>query len=165
MEERFIKETVPAVIAIGSNMGDRESYIDSALQQIEEKAGHILAVSDIIETKAYGYTDQADFLNLAIMIETAFSPRDLLNVLHEIEADLDRVRIIRWGPRTIDLDIIFYGDMIMDEEDLHIPHIDFAQRDFVLRPICQIAPDLVDPRSGKTIRVILQELTEKEEDQ
>ena len=160
-----LKEKTRAIIAIGSNMGDRKYYIDSALQQIEEKVGHILAVSDIIETKAYGYTDQADFLNLAIMIETDLEPRPLLNALHEIEADLDRVRVIHWGPRTIDLDIIFYGSRIIDEEDLHIPHIEFALRDFVLRPICQIAPDLVDPRSGKTIRVIWQELMDKEENQ
>ena len=154
-----------AVIAIGSNMGDRMSYIQSALDQMEEKAGHILAVSDIIETKAYGYTDQADFLNLAILLETELEPYPLLDVLHEIEADLDRVRIIRWGPRTIDLDIIFYGSRILDEEDLHIPHIDFMRRVFVLRPICQIAPDLKDPRTGKTIRTLLKELEDREEDQ
>lgn len=155
------KETIKAIIAIGSNMGNREQYIREALSQIEKKAGHILAVSDTIETKAYGVTDQADFLNLAIEIETALSPYDLLAALHGIEADLDRVRLIRWGPRTIDLDIIFYGDRILDAEDLHIPHVDFRNRDFVLRPVCQIAPDLVDPRTGRTVRQLLQELEEQ----
>ena len=154
-----------SIIAIGSNIGDRRRYIDRALEMIEKRAGEITAVSDIIETKAYGYEDQDDFLNMAMEIETDLGPRELLACLNGIEADLDRTREIRWGPRTIDLDIIFYGSRIIDEEDLHIPHIEFALRDFVLRPICQIAPDLVDPRSGKTIRVIWQELMDKEENQ
>ena len=152
---------VRAIIAIGSNMGEREQYIEKAISEIGERIGRVSAVSDTIETKAYGYTDQADFLNLAICIETDLLPRQLLRVLNEIEADLDRVRLIHWGPRTIDLDIIFYGDQIIDEEDLHIPHIDFANRDFVLRPICDIAPDLVDPRSGKTIRQLLADLEDR----
>ena len=90
-------------------------------------------------------------------METSLSPRQLLEVLHEIEADLDRVRLIHWGPRTIDLDIVFYADQIIDEPDLQIPHVDFANRLFVLEPVCQIAPDLIDPRSGKTIAQILEE--------
>lgn len=147
-----------AILSIGSNMGDRQEYIDGALAQLEEKAGHILSVSDVIETKAYGYTDQADFLNLALIIDTDLTPRQLLETIHEIEADLDRVRIIRWGPRTIDIDIVFYEDQIIDEEDLHIPHIDFARRRFVLQPICQIAPDFIDPRSGKRMDLLLEEL-------
>ena len=147
-----------AILSIGSNMGDRQEYIDGALAQLEEKAGHILSVSDVIETKAYGYTDQADFLNLALIIDTDLTPRQLLETIHEIEADLDRVRIIRWGPRTIDIDIVFYEDEIIDEEDLHIPHIDFARRRFVLQPICQIAPDFIDPRSGKRMDLLLEEL-------
>lgn len=150
-----------AIIAIGSNMGDRENYIEQALKQIGEKAGRILAVADTIETKAYGYTNQDDFLNLAVSVETELEPRQLLLVLHGIEADLDRKRLIRWGPRTIDLDIVFYGDRIIDEEDLHIPHIDFANRDFVLRPVAQIAPELVDPRSGRTIAEIFREFQEE----
>ena len=145
------------ILSIGSNMGDRRGYIDRALEQLEEKAGHILAVSDVIETKAYGLTEQDDFLNLALAMETDLEPRQLLDVIHEIEADLDRVRIIRWGPRTIDLDIVFYADQIIDEPDLQIPHVDFANRLFVLEPVCQIAPDLIDPRSGKTIAQILEE--------
>ena len=116
-----------------------------------------------METKAYGYTEQDDFLNMAISVETELEPRELLEALHEIEAELDRVRLIRWGPRTIDLDIIFYGERIIDEEDLHIPHIDFMNRDFVLSPIAEIAPDLTDPRSGKTILQIRDENLEKQE--
>ena len=151
------------IIAIGSNMGDRENYIEEAIRRIGARAGKVTARSRIMETKAYGVTDQADFLNMAIALETELKPRELLRVLNSIEAELDRVRTIRWGPRTIDLDIIFYGGRIIDEEDLHIPHIDFANRDFVLSPVCEIAPDLVDPRSGKTIRQIREELMQKQE--
>ena len=146
------------IIAIGSNMGDRHKYIEEAIRQLDAKAGRVLKRSAVIETKAYGYTDQADFLNLAVSIQTDLTPRQLLVQLHEIEAALDRVRLIRWGPRTIDLDIIFYGDEIIDEEDLHIPHIDMYQRDFVLEPVCEIEPDLKDPRSGRTVRELLEEL-------
>ena len=152
------------ILSIGSNMGDRRGYIDRALEQLEDLAGHILAVSDVIETKAYGLTEQDDFLNLALAMETDLEPRQLLDVIHEIEADLDRARIIRWGPRTIDIDIVFYGDRIIDEEDLHIPHIDFANRTFVLEPVCQIEPDLVDPRTGNTVTELLKELRQGREE-
>lgn len=153
-----------AIIGIGSNMGDRRNYIEQAIMQIDAKAGRILKRSSVIETRAYGYEDQADYLNLAVEIETDLSARALLERLHEIEADLDRVRLIRWGPRTIDLDIEFYGDVIIDEEDLHIPHIDIYNREFVLGPVCEIAPDLVDPRTGRTVRTLLEELRQREEE-
>ena len=148
------------VIAFGSNMGQRQQYIEKALKMMEEKAGRILAVSDVIETEPYGYVEQDRFLNGALLMATELEPHLLLEVLQEIEADLDRVRLVRWGPRTIDLDIIFYGDEIIDEADLHIPHLDFARRAFVLGPICQIAPDLVDPRTGQTVRRLYEKLRE-----
>ena len=150
------------IIAAGSNMGQRQEYINAALDAIGNRVGRILAVSDVIETKAWGLTDQPDFLNLVLQVETELTPRQLLGELQAIEAELDRVRLIHWGPRTIDLDIIFYDDWIIDEEDLHIPHIYVAQRRFVLEPLCQIAPDLIDPRSGKTAAVLLEELERRE---
>ena len=146
------------IIAIGSNMGDRQGYIDRAIEMIGERVGRILKVSDVIETKAYGLEDQADFLNLAIEVDTELDPRQLLASLQGIEADLDRVRDIRWGPRTIDLDIIFYGDEIVDDDDLHIPHADFHNRKFVLGPLCRLDPDRVDPKTGKTVSLLLREL-------
>lgn len=147
-----------AIVAFGSNMGQRQKTIEDALKMMEERVGRILAVSEVIETEPYGYTEQDNFLNGAALLDTELSPRRLLEVLQGIEAELGRVRLIHWGPRTIDLDIIFYGDEIIDEEDLHIPHADFAQRTFVLGPICEIAPDTVDPRSGKTVRRLYEEL-------
>ena len=150
------------LLAIGSNMGDRKGYLDRAVEELGRRAGEVLAVSDLIETKAYGVTDQADFLNGALLLETELSPGDLLEVIHEIEADLDRVRTIRWGPRTVDIDIIFYGDRIVDEEELHIPHVDCYNRRFVLEPAARIAPDYVDPRTGKRVEELLAELENKE---
>ncbi len=151
-----------AIIAIGSNMGDRREYIKKAIDLMGERAGNVTAVSDIIETKAYGYTDQDDFLNLAVALETRFEPEELLGILNEIEARLDRKREIRWGPRTIDLDIVFYGDRIVDTDKLHIPHVDMYNREFVLGPVCQIAPDLIDPRTGRSVSELLTELRERQ---
>ena len=147
-----------AVIGIGTNMGDRGEYIRKALSELEKRAGRIVAQSSVIETKAYGYTDQDDFLNLAVSLETGLEPYELLDVLMAVEKNLDRVRLFRWGPRTIDLDIIFFGDRIIDRPDLHIPHIDLYNRDFVLGPVCEIEPDLTDPRTGKTVTKLLEEL-------
>ena len=152
-----------SIIAIGSNMGDRRKYIERSLEMIEERVGRIIASSDIIETEPYGNVDQDDFLNMAVLIDTELSPRDLLHTLNAIEAELERKRDIRWGPRTIDLDIILYGEEIIDEEDLHIPHIDMTRRDFVLEPASQVAPDMVDPRTGKTIKELFDDLTKAAE--
>ena len=141
-----------AVIALGSNMGDRNNYLERAIEQMDLRAGKVLKRSSILETKAYGYTDQADFLNMAVLLETELSPHDLLDVLHEIEAELDRVRLIHWGPRTIDLDIIFYGDQILNDPDLIIPHADYRNRSFVLTPLLEIVPDYEDPVTHIKIR-------------
>ncbi|MBR3245400.1 MAG: 2-amino-4-hydroxy-6-hydroxymethyldihydropteridine diphosphokinase, partial [Parasporobacterium sp.] len=105
----------------------------------------------ILETKAYGVTDQDDFLNMAVLLETSLTPYELLDVLHEIENELGRVRVIHWGPRTIDLDIIFFGDQILNDQDLTIPHPDYRNRDFVMKPLLEIVPDFVDPMTGRKV--------------
>ena len=105
-----------AIIALGSNMGDRQGYLEAAQAAIEERVGHIAAHSSVMETKAYGYTDQDDFLNMAVEVETAMEPHAMLRELLAIEADLDRVRLIHWGPRTIDLDVIYCEDRIINDE-------------------------------------------------
>ena len=151
------------ILGLGSNMGDRRHYLEEAVCLIGERAGTVTAESGLYETKAYGYTDQDDFLNMAVTVETELSPRELLEVLHGIEAELGRVRLIRWGPRTIDLDILYYGDLVLDEEDLSIPHIDLHNRAFVLEPVCEIEPDYYDMRRQKTVRELLEELKIKED--
>ncbi|HHX69495.1 MAG: 2-amino-4-hydroxy-6-hydroxymethyldihydropteridine diphosphokinase [Miniphocaeibacter sp.] len=151
-----------AFIALGSNMGDRNKYLEDAITLINKRVGNVLKRSSILETEPYGYTDQDNFLNMAIKVETELSPRDLLKELLQIEAELERVRLITWGPRTIDLDIIYYDNEIIDEADLKIPHIDLYNRDFVLKPIVEIDENFIDPRKNKKVRELLEELENKE---
>lgn len=147
-----------AVIALGSNMGDRQDYLNRALAEMESRAGHITKKSEILETKAYGYTEQDDFLNMAVEIETELAPLDLLDLLLTIEAELGRVRVIHWGPRTIDLDLIYYGNHVIDQERLKVPHPDLHNREFVLGPVAQLGEDRYDPLRQKTVGQLLSEL-------
>ena len=146
-------------IAIGSNMGDSRAYLDNAVKALKETKGIRLgAVSDYIVTAPYGGVEQDDFLNGALALDTYHSPEKLLRILHEIEADAGRERLVHWGPRTLDLDILLYDDSVIDTEDLHIPHIDMHNRDFVLKPLSQIAPYVRHPVLNKTIMQLLSEL-------
>ncbi len=121
-----------AYVAFGSNIGEKENYIKRALEKIEERDIKIIKVSPIYETEPYGVLDQDNFLNGVVRIETNLTPEDLIKELLLIEKQLDRVRERRWGPRTIDLDIIFYDDLIINKNNLIIPHKDMENREFVL---------------------------------
>lgn len=146
-------------IAFGSNMGDSAGHIENALNAIKSNEKfHVRKVSDIITTKPYGGVEQGDFLNGVMEVETLLSKHELLDYLHELEAGEQRERIVRWGPRTLDLDIIFYDKEIYEDEDLIIPHVDMQNRDFVLKPMVQIAPNLRHPLLGKTMGQMLGEL-------
>ena len=146
-------------LSIGSNMGEKEKYIEQALKALDDHRGiSVKKVSSLLVTKPYGGVEQDDFLNGALEIETLLSPHELLEQLHEIEAAAGRKRVIHWGPRTLDLDIIFYDDLIYDSEDLIIPHIDMENREFVLKPLCEIAPNYRHPICKKTVRSLLQAL-------
>ena len=135
-----------AHIALGSNMGNREDNLKNAVTQIRSnKYCDVMNVSSFIETKPYGYTNQDDFLNGAIEIKTLLSPYELLDYLHEVENKASRTRTVHWGPRTLDLDIIFYDDLIIDSPTLVIPHPEMEKRDFVLNPLKQISPYKVHP--------------------
>jgi len=149
-------------ISIGSNLGNRRNNITEALRRMKEKGLNILSVSRIIETEPYGYKNQNNFLNLACLIETDFSPLELLNVLLSIEGEMSRVRIFKWGPRNIDLDIIFYENMVIDEKYLRIPHPDAHNRAFVLEPLSEISPGYIHPILKKTVRELLSELHKRE---
>ena len=133
-------------IGIGSNLGDKKAYLDFAVKELDEHDKcRVVKTSDYIVTKPVGDVMQDDFLNACIELETILSPRELLDFLHEIENKAGRERKIHWGPRTLDLDILFYDDIIMNEPDLIIPHPEAAKREFVLKPLSEIAPYLYHP--------------------
>lgn len=148
-----------AYIAFGSNMGDKKMYIDNGIRGLAETKGcRIEAISDYLITEPYGVTDQDEFLNGVLKMRTLLTPGELLVRLHQLEQAANRERIIHWGPRTLDLDIIFYDDLICEEDDLCIPHIEMHKRSFVLKPLEEIAPYKRHPVTGKTVREMLGEL-------
>lgn len=142
-----------AYIAFGSNLGDSKKYIEDSKAMIEENIScSIISESSIYTTSAYGIENQPDFLNGIWAVETYLEPFNLLDFLHEVEKAGGRERKEHWGPRTIDLDIIMYDDLVLDTEYLTIPHSDMANRDFVLGPFAEIAGFVRHPLTGKTIR-------------
>lgn len=148
-----------AYIALGSNMGDRTKYLTDAVKALDEIRGcTVKKVSGFLETPPYGVTDQEDFLNGCLELETLLYPEELLEKLHRIEKDAGRERKERWGPRTLDLDIIFYDDLVCQSKDLCIPHVDMHRRKFVLEPLCEIAPYKRHPVYGKTVAEMLENL-------
>ncbi len=148
-----------AYIALGSNMGDKEKFLKEAVDALDAiPLCKVTQVSSFLSTKPYGVTDQEDFLNGCLVLRTLLRPRELLEELHRIEQEAGRERVIRWGPRTLDLDIIFYDDWIVEEADLCIPHVDMHRREFVLKPLHEIAPYKRHPCTGKTVREMLEEV-------
>lgn len=145
-----------AYVALGSNMGDRQAYLDGAVNALKcNENMRVGAVSDYIETAPYGGVEQDDFLNAALCLKTLLPPHELLDALHAIEQAANRERIIHWGPRTLDLDILFYDDLVFSDETLHIPHPEIPKRDFVLKPMVQIAPYFVHPVYRRTMTELL----------
>jgi len=145
-----------AYLGIGSNLGDKERYLSDAMEALRAHSLIVVKrISEWIQTKPYGGVEQDDFLNGVVEIETLLGPEELLAALHEIEAAAGRERTVRWGPRTLDLDILFYDRICYESEDLVIPHPDLENRSFVLKPLCSIVPDLRHPVTGKTVRALL----------
>ncbi|HEM5303455.1 TPA: 2-amino-4-hydroxy-6-hydroxymethyldihydropteridine diphosphokinase [Streptococcus suis] len=153
-----------AYLSIGGNMGDRLAYLKAALEALDRHPDCRLGfVSPIYETPAWGKTDQADFLNLACQVYTDLSAQDFLSVCQNIEQELDRVRIEKWGQRTIDLDIIFWDEEKIQEENLIVPHPYAHERAFVLKPLTEIASDYRHPILKKVVSDLLAELGEQKD--
>lgn len=154
-----------AYLSIGSNMGDKESYLNQAVDMLyDDDNCRVTAVSNFIQTKPYGPVEQDDFLNGCVEIETIYSPQELLKAVNVIEASADRKREIHWGPRTLDIDIILYDDEIVADKNLYIPHREMHKREFVLEPLNQIAPYAMSPISKKTAEQLLEDLKNKSGD-
>ena len=133
-----------AYLGLGTHVGDREEYLKKACKLINDNTKiNIINASKVYETKAWGYTDQDDFLNMCLEIQTILTPKELLKVCQEVEQALIRVRTIRWGPRTIDVDILFYNDEIINEENLTVPHPRIKERAFVLIPLLDLNEELM----------------------
>ena len=140
-----------AYIAFGSNLGDKEANLRRALELLIERGVEIVKTSTFISTEPYGVTDQPQFLNGVCEVRTSMAPLALLHTLLEIEQEMGRVRLRHWGERNIDLDLLLYEDVVMDIPQLKLPHPDMQNRDFVLLPLAEIAPELVHPTLQKTI--------------
>lgn len=148
-----------AYIALGSNMGDKKDYLDKAVEKLKKHPlCKVIKVADYIQTEPYGGVEQDVFLNSALELRTLLFPEELLALLNQIEAEAGRERTIHWGPRTLDLDILFYDDCVIDTPSLTIPHIDLQNRDFVLIPMVQLAPYHRHPILNQTISQLLNKL-------
>ncbi len=146
-----------AYLGLGTNLGDRDKNLRRAIEAIADKM-RVCERSSVYETDAWGYTDQPDFLNQVIKVETNLTPLRLLNFVKKTEVELGRVENFRYGPRLIDIDILFYDDLVKNSSRLQIPHPRVTERAFVLVPLNEIAPNLVHPGTGKTVSDLLASL-------
>lgn len=145
-------------ICIGSNLGNREENCGKAIRFLIENGIKVSRMSSLIETEPWGVTDQPKFVNTAVEAQTDLGPEELLDALKKIESDLGRLPAERWGPRLVDLDILFYDDLVMKTDDIEIPHPYIQERDFVLKPLAEIAPEKMHPLLKKTVKELLEEL-------
>ena len=150
-----------AYVALGSNLGDKEANLRKALELLQERGVEVVKTSSFICTEPYGVTDQPQFLNGVCEVRTSLVPLALLHTLLEIEQEMGRVRLRHWGERNIDLDLLLYEDVVLDTEELKLPHPDMQNRDFVLLPLAEIAPELVHPVLSKRIKELKEELIER----
>lgn len=144
-----------AVLLLGSNEGDSLQNLTFAENEISKWAGQIKEASSIYTSEAWGKKDQSDFLNKVVLVETALNPIALLKTLLTIEQSAGRIRMEKWGPRTLDIDILYFDDIVYKDDQLMIPHAGISTRRFTLVPLCEILPDHIHPVSGKSNRWML----------
>ncbi|MGI8317304.1 2-amino-4-hydroxy-6-hydroxymethyldihydropteridine diphosphokinase [Halobacillus mangrovi] len=152
-----------AYIALGSNIAEREDFLKSAIEMLEEHSEiQVTEKSSVYETAPVGYTDQSDFLNMVVKVTTSLQPLQMLDHCQSIEAELGRERIVKWGPRTIDLDILLYNHENMKAERLMIPHPHMHERAFVMVPLAELAPEVILPHMNRSAEEILRGLPAEE---
>ena len=149
-------------LQLGSNIGDRLDNLDQSIKIITERIGNVLEKSSVYESTPWGVENQRNFLNQVIFVKSNFDPYTILDLVLQIEKDMGRIRIEKWGERIIDIDILFFDDLIIESENLCIPHEFIAKRKFVLQPICEIAPAFIHPKLNKTIIQLLEECIDDE---
>ena len=148
-----------AFIGLGSNLGEREATVRAALEQLAQVPDtSLLRVSSLYDTEPVGPEEQPDFVNAVAQVDTGLSARQLLWNLLLIEKRLGRVRAQKWGPRTIDLDLLLFGDQVIDDDDLRVPHPEITRRAFVLAPLAELEPGLIHPLTGQSIGAHLSQL-------
>lgn len=149
---------VNVYLLLGSNLGNRQLFLQDATRHIENTTGKIIARSGIYETKSWGKADEPDYLNQVLLLQTELHPQLLLAELLNIEIMLGRQRLEKWGSRTVDIDILFYGEKVIIESNLIVPHPELHNRRFTLEPLAEIAPDLWHPVLNKTVLSLKNEL-------
>jgi 2-amino-4-hydroxy-6-hydroxymethyldihydropteridine diphosphokinase len=147
-------------LLIGSNMGDRQAYLAQATAEIGQKVGKVTQKSRLYETQAWGLTNQPDFINQALEVETTLSPQETLTTILDIETNMGRTRAEKWAERTIDIDILLFADVIVEEANLQIPHPRLPERNFALVPLMEIAGETEHPILKTTIEDIYMESTD-----
>lgn len=149
-------------LQLGSNIGDRLDNLEQSIKIITERIGNVLEKSSVYESTPWGVENQRNFLNQVIFVKSNFDPYTILDLVLQIEKDMGRIRIEKWGERIIDIDILFIDDLIIESENLCIPHEFIAKRKFVLQPMCEIAPGFIHPKLNKTISQLLEECIDDE---
>ena len=152
---------ISVFLALGSNLGDRDQFLGSGLRGLASKGIDIVRCASVYSTEPREVLDQPWFLNTALEATTNLTPAELLRCCLDVEKENQRVRDALKGPRTLDIDIIFYGNQIVSEPDLTIPHPSLSERRFVLAPLAEIAPGFVDPVRGKTVQQLLDECADQ----
>ncbi|MFD0792274.1 2-amino-4-hydroxy-6-hydroxymethyldihydropteridine diphosphokinase [Mucilaginibacter litoreus] len=151
---------IDVFLLLGSNLGDRQLFLRKAIRLIERDIAPVIQLSSVYETQSWGKTDLPDYLNQVVLLQTRLSAQQVLQKVLSIEAALGRVREEKWGSRVIDIDILFYGDEIINEKDLIVPHPQLHNRRFTIEPLFELAPDLAHPQLNKSIKQLKNELTD-----